>query len=72
MYIVPPPDARRAPLDFTLPRRTDTVADALCSDPRPHDAVPVPDFDAGALLAEAGVPGHAVREVLASRPASGL
>lgn len=71
MYIFPPPGARRAPLDFNLPRRTDTVADALCPDPRPHDPVPVSDLDTRALLSEAGVPAHAFREVLGSRPASG-
>ena len=70
MYIVPTPGARRAPLDFTLPRRTDTVADALCPDPRPHDPMPASDLDTRALLSEAGVPAQALREILGSRPAS--
>ena len=71
MYHFQPPASSRTPLDFNLPRRTDSVADALCPDPRPHDALPVSDLDTGTLLAEAGVPGHVVRELLASRPASG-
>ena len=61
MYHCLPPRLYRAPLDFDLPRRTDSVADALCPDPLPHDPVPASDLDTGALLAEAGVPAHAVR-----------
>ena len=39
------------------------------SDDDPGFAAPVPD--AGALLAEVGVPAHAIREVLASRTCTG-
>ncbi|MCZ0952114.1 MAG: hypothetical protein OXJ56_05980 [Rhodospirillaceae bacterium] len=56
MYHVAHTGARSVPLDFNLPRRTGSVADALCPDPRPHDRIPVPDLDTRALLAEAGVP----------------
>ena len=70
MYHFPPPGSRRTPLDFDSPRRTDTVADALGPDPSACDTFPVSDLDTGALLAEAGVPGHAVRSIATSWPAS--
>ena len=70
MYIFLPPDARRAPLDFDSPRRTDTVADALGPDPSDYDAVPASDIDSAALLTEAGVPGHVVRSIRTSWPAA--
>ena len=38
-------------------------------DADPNFAAPLPD--AGALLAAAGVPAHAIREVLGSRPYTG-
>ena len=38
-------------------------------DADPDFAAPLPD--AGALLAAAGMPGHAIREVLGSRPYTG-
>ena len=72
MYRIVHTGADPVPLDFNLPRRTDSVADALCPDPRPHDPIPVSDLDTRALLSEAGVPAHGLREVLASWPASGL
>jgi len=70
MYRIAPPGARPVPLDFNLPRRTDSLADALCPDPRPHDRIPVPDLDTRALLAEAGVPAQRIRELVALSPAS--
>ncbi len=70
MYRFPPSDSRRAPLDFDSPRRTDTVADALGPDPSDRDPFPVSDLDTGALLAEAGIPDHALRSIAASWAAS--
>ena len=71
MYDFQPPASSRTPLDFNLPRRTDSVADALDPEASARDPVPAFGIDSAALLAEAGVPGHVVREVLASRSASG-
>ena len=65
-----PRGSSRTPLDFNLPRCTDMVADALVSDSSPCDPQPVSDLDTGVLLAEAGVPGHAVRSIVTSWPAS--
>ena len=59
-----------APLDFNTPRRTDSVADALGPDSDPHDESPVPTLDTAALLTDAGLPGHAIRSIMRSRPAS--
>jgi len=59
-----------APLDFNTPRRTDSVADALGPDTGPHDESPVPTLDTAALLTDAGLPGHAVRSIVSSLPAS--
>ena len=70
MYRTSPPDPYRKPLDFDLPRRTDTVADVLCPDPRPHDPLPASDLNAGALLADVGLPDFAVRSIVTSLPAS--
>ena len=70
MYQFPPSDSRRAPLDFDSPRRTDTVADALAPDPSARDTLPVSVIDTGAMLTDAGLPGHAVRSIVSSLPAS--
>ena len=70
MYIFPPPDARRAPLDFDSPRRTDTVADALGPHPSASDTLPATDIDSAALLVDVGVPGHVVRSIRISWPAA--
>ena len=70
MYDFHPHRSSRAPLDFNLPRRTDTVADALAPDPYTCDTRPVSDIDTGALLTDAGLPGHAVRSIVSSLPAS--
>ena len=70
MYEFHPHGSSRAPLDFNLPRRTDTVADALAPDPCACDTVAAPDIDAGALLTDAGLPGHTVRSIMTSLPAS--
>ena len=70
MYHFPPPGSRRSPLDFDLPRRTDTVADALRPDPSACDAVRASDIDTGELLADVGLPDHAVRSIVSSLPSS--
>ena len=70
MYRFPPSDSRRAPLDFDSPRRTDTVADALAPDPSDRGTPPASDIDTGAMLTDAGLPGHAVRAIVSSLPDS--
>ena len=70
MYRIAHTGADPEPLDFNLPRRTNSVADALCPDPRPHDPMPLSDLRTRALLTEAGVPAQGIREVVASSPAS--
>ena len=60
------------PLDFNLPRCTDSVADALGPDPWPNDpslpAVP----DAAALLGRIGLPAHTVRDIVSERSAQSV
>ena len=58
----------RAPLDFNTPPVTESVADALVSDPALPDGsrAPAPE----SLLAEIGLPPHRVREVLAESGSS--
>ena len=70
MYELHPHDSSHAPLDFNLPRRTDTVADALGPGPSVRDTPPAFDIDTGALLTDAGLPDHAVRSIVSSLPAS--
>ena len=70
MYDFLHPGSCRAPLDFNLSRRTDTVADALGPDPVACAPSPVSDLDTGALLTDAGLPDHAVRSIVTSLPAS--
>ena len=57
-----------APLDFNTPPRTDSVADALVSEPALPEGsrAPAPE----SLLADIGLPPHRVREVLAESRAS--
>ena len=51
------------PLDFNSPSRTDSVADALVSEPSLAEGprAPAPE----SLLAKIGLPPHRVREILA-------
>ena len=64
--------AEPLPLDFNLPRRTDSVADALGPDPRPHDrSLPAPP-DAAALLDRIGLPAHTVRDIVSERSAQSV
>ena len=53
--------ARPAPLDFNAPVRTESVADALVSEPAVAE-VPPPDTES--LLAEIGLPALTVKEIL--------
>ena len=55
------------PLDFNLPRRTDSVADALGPDPRPNDSSLPTVPDAAALLDRIGLPSHTVRDIVSER-----
>jgi len=53
--------AHRAPLDFNAPVRTESVADALVSEPALPEVSP---SDAESLLAEIGLPARTVSEIL--------
>ncbi len=61
MYHLSPDVARPAPLDFNAPVRTESVADALVSEPFLAEESPAPE----SLLEELGIPDRAVREILA-------
>ena len=58
----------RAPLDFNTPHHTDSVADALVSEPALPEGpcIPAPE----SLLSELGLPPHRVREALAESRSS--
>ena len=62
MYRPAPDVARPAPLDFNAPVRTESVADALVSEPA-LDEGSAPGAES--LLEELGMPDRAVREILA-------
>ena len=62
MYHLTPVVANPAPLDFNAPVRTESVADALVSEPFLTEESPAPE----SLLEELGMPDRAVREILAS------
>ena len=61
MYHLAPVVANPAPLDFNAPVRTESVADALVSEPFLAEESPAPE----SLLEELGMPDRAVREILA-------
>ncbi len=61
MYHLTPVVANSAPLDFNAPVRTESVADALVSEPILAEESPAPE----SLLEELGIPDRAVREILA-------
>lgn len=65
-------DSAPAPLDFNTPRDTDSVADTLGPDTRPHDPFFVSDLHVGALLAEIALSAQAIREIRARSSAPGL
>ena len=52
--------ATPAPLDFSAPVRTESVADALVSQPVLTEGSPTPE----SLLEELGLPARTVREIL--------
>ena len=58
----------RAPLDFNTPPVTESVADALVSEPAPAEGSCA--LATESLLAEIGLPPHRVREVLAESGSS--
>lgn len=64
-----PTAADPVPLDFNLPRRTDSVADALGPDLRPNDPSLPTVPDAAALLDRIGLPAHTVRDIVSERSA---
>ena len=62
MYHLAPVAANPAPLDFNAPVRTESVADALVSEPAlAEGSALAPE----SLLEELGIPDRAVREILA-------
>ena len=67
MYHLAHDGADPVPLDFNTPRRTDSVADALVTDPNLAEGprAPAPE----SLLSELGLPAHVSRQVVASRSA---
>ena len=67
MYHLAHDGADPVPLDFNTPSRTDSVADALVSDPglAEGSSAPAPE----SLLSELGLPAHVTRQVVASRSA---
>ena len=58
--------AHHAPLDFNAPVRTESVADALVSEPTLPE---VPPPDAESLLEELGLPARAARVIVSSSSA---
>ena len=54
--------SNRAPLDFNAPVRTESLADALVSEPLLPEGSPP---DAQSLLSELGLPARTVRAILA-------
>ena len=65
MYHLAHDGADPVPLEFNTPPRTDSVADALVSDPglAKGPRAPAPE----SLLAEIGLPAHVARQVIAAR-----
>ena len=61
--------ANPVPLDFNAMPNSGMVADAPVSDATAWDASGLPVPDTESLLAEIGLPDHAVREILASSSA---
>ena len=69
MYHPAPDVAHPAPLDFNAPVRTESVADALVSEPAVAE-VPPPDTES--LLEELGLPAWTVRDIVSSSSAPAL
>ena len=62
-----PTGADPAPLDFNAPVRTESVADALVSEPAVAE---VPPPDAESLLEHLGLPARTVTEIMLTASAS--
>ncbi|MDE0359927.1 MAG: hypothetical protein OXI74_02045 [Rhodospirillaceae bacterium] len=67
MHYLAPAAADLAPLDFNAPVRTESVADALVSDPSVPEVSP---SDARSLLADLGLPARTVSEILPASSSS--
>ena len=69
MFLRSCPLTDRTPLDFNTPPRTESVADALVSDPaQSRDSrAPAPE----SLLAELGLSDRLARAIVAERPGPG-
>ena len=69
MYLTSFDSPRRAPLDFNTPSRTESVADALVSEPAlaEDSRTPAPE----SLLAELGISAHVARAVVSERSGHG-
>lgn len=61
--------ADRAPLDFNTPPRTESIADALVSEPGPARQSRVPAAES--LFEELGLSGHVARSIIGERSGSG-
>ena len=69
MFLYSHPLSDRAPLDFNTPHRTESVADALVSEP--GLAGDARASAAESLLEELGLPGHVARFIVSERSGSG-
>jgi len=67
MFLYSHPQSDRIPLDFNTPPRTESVADALVSEPSVPEVSP---SDAQSLLAELGLPARTVSQILAASSAA--
>ena len=69
MFLYSQPLSDRTPLDFNTPSRTESIADALVSEPglseNPRASAPE------SLLEELGLPGHLARSIIEARSGSG-
>ena len=68
MYHLAPVVANPAPLDFNAPVRTESVADALVSEPFLAEESPAPE----SLLEQLGLPARTVRDIVSSSSAPAL
>ena len=69
MFLYSHPLSDRAPLDFNTPPRTESVADALVSEPGPAENPRAPAAES--LLEELGLSGHLARSIIEERSGSG-
>ena len=69
MFLYSHPLSDRAPLDFNTPPRTESVADALVSEPGPAGDARAPAAES--LFEELGLSGHVARSIIEERSGSG-